>query len=63
MKWWKYSFRIWIALASVLGFLSGWSFLAHAEKPAPLTNNNSQDNTPAVVAPNSAADSGSFAIL
>jgi hypothetical protein len=52
MKLWKYGFRIWIAVASVLGFLGGWSFLAHAEKPAPLTSNsNNQDNPPVLVDP------------
>ncbi len=29
--------RVWIASASVAGFVGGWAFLAHAGKPAPLT--------------------------
>jgi hypothetical protein len=32
----KKTIRIWIATASVLAFLGGWSLLAHAPKPAPL---------------------------
>ncbi len=30
--------RIWIASASVAGFVGGWAILAHAGKPAPLAS-------------------------
>lgn len=28
--------HLWISLVSVMAFATGWFFLAHAEKPAPL---------------------------
>ena len=28
--------HVWLSLASVLGFVFGWAFVAHAQKPAPL---------------------------
>ncbi len=34
MQHFKIGLRIWIALSSVLGFLSGWALLAHSPKPA-----------------------------
>jgi hypothetical protein len=37
MKLVKNFMRVWIASASVAGFVGGWAFLAHAGKPAPLT--------------------------
>lgn len=41
MKGFKLLLRIWIGIASVLGFLGGWSLLAHANKPAPLIPSSS----------------------
>jgi hypothetical protein len=38
MKPLKSLIRVWIASASVAGFVGGWAFLAHAGKPAPLTS-------------------------
>lgn len=32
----KNTFRLWITMTSVAGFLGGWAILAHAPKPAPL---------------------------
>ena len=37
MKPMKLALRIWIAITAVLGFLGGWATLAHAGKPAPLS--------------------------
>jgi hypothetical protein len=33
MKIFKNSLRIWISLASIGGFLAGWSLFAHSQKP------------------------------
>ncbi len=46
MKIIKKGMRVWITAASVLSFLAGWIFFAHANKPAPL-----QASQPAVSAP------------
>jgi len=35
MKHLKVGLRIWIALCSLAGFLTGWAMLAHSPKPAP----------------------------
>jgi hypothetical protein len=39
MKVMRLALRVWIASASVAGFLGGWVLLAHAPKPAPLVTN------------------------
>jgi hypothetical protein len=36
MKSLKQSLRIWIAAASLIGFLGGWGLLAHSAKPVPF---------------------------
>lgn len=46
MKSLKWILRIWIAIASVIGFLGGWATLAHAGKPAPATSSQSSINIP-----------------
>jgi len=48
MKTTKNGLRIWIASASVVSFMGGWSLLAHAPKPAPLVTNS---QNPSVSAP------------
>src|SRR5450759_3756405 len=40
MKIYKLALRIWIGLASVLGFLGGWALLAHSGKPVPFTTSS-----------------------
>jgi hypothetical protein len=47
MKSLKSGLRIWIASASLVGFLGGWGLLAHAAKPVPFEN----ANPPAITAP------------
>jgi hypothetical protein len=39
MKPMRLALRVWIATASLIGFLGGWVLLAHAPKPAPLVTN------------------------
>ncbi len=36
MKIAKVGLRIWIALTSILAFLTGWALFSHAQKPVPL---------------------------
>ena len=48
MKTTKNGLRIWIASASVVSFMGGWSLLAHAPKPAPLVTSSQK---PSVSAP------------
>jgi hypothetical protein len=38
MKTMKNVLRLWIAGASMAGFVGGWALLAHSPKPAPLIN-------------------------
>jgi hypothetical protein len=45
MKTTKNGLRIWIASASVVSFMGGWSLLAHAPKPAPLPQLNGSGST------------------
>ncbi|MEJ2263529.1 MAG: hypothetical protein P8X95_08785 [Anaerolineales bacterium] len=47
MKSLKSGLRIWIASASLIGFLGSWGLLAHAAKPVPFEN----ANPPAITAP------------
>jgi hypothetical protein len=47
----KKTLRIWIATASIIAFLGGWSLLAHAPKPAPLQVAPTQATTSAPLAP------------
>jgi hypothetical protein len=42
MKIFQKSLRVWIATASVAGFFGGWALLAHAPKPAPVTQSSAQ---------------------
>ncbi len=51
MKGFKLLLRIWIAIASVLGFLGGWSLLAHANKPAPLISSSNTAASSSQLAP------------
>jgi hypothetical protein len=55
MKIIKSSMRVWITIASVISFFTGWALLAHANKPAPL-----QFNTPAISSPASNSPFQSF---
>ncbi len=47
MKFMKKGVRVWFTVASVFSFLTGWAFLAHAQKPAPLPINSK----PSIAAP------------
>jgi hypothetical protein len=55
MKILKSSMRVWLTIASVISFFTGWALLAHAQKPAPL-----QFNPPAVSSPSSNSPFQSF---
>jgi hypothetical protein len=61
MKSLKKFIRIWIAGASLVGFMGGWLLLAHAGKPAPLQSQtpNSVTTLP-TLAPLPSLDSQSF---
>ena len=55
MKILKSSMRVWLTIASVISFFTGWALLAHANKPAPL-----QFNTPSISSPASNSPFQSF---
>jgi hypothetical protein len=42
MKPLKLGLRIWIALTSMVAFLSGWAMFSHANKPVPIFSTSSQ---------------------
>jgi hypothetical protein len=61
MKSLKKAIRIWIATASLAGFMGGWLLLAHAGKPAPLQTQTSTSLTPIpTLPPLSSLNDGSF---
>jgi len=47
MKIVKKSMRLWITIASVFSFLTGWVLFSHANKPAPLQISQPVISTPA----------------
>jgi len=38
MKFFKSALRVWITVASLFGFLTGWAVLAHSPKPQPYVD-------------------------
>jgi hypothetical protein len=38
----RISLRLWLTITSLIAFLFGWVLLAHAQKPAPLVQSQSQ---------------------
>jgi hypothetical protein len=38
MRLWKIGLRIWIAVGSVLSFVTGWALFGHSPKPVELTS-------------------------
>jgi hypothetical protein len=64
MKIIKSGMRVWITIASVISFFTGWALLAHANKPAPLQFNMPAISSPASNSPfqtlNNSNQSGSF---
>jgi hypothetical protein len=64
MKILKFGLRLWITIASLFSFITGWILLGHSPKPSPSSSSPQSVATPlptlAPLQPLNSSDGGSF---